>query len=456
MKGKHLSWVIVIVAIIGFTVFACGEPGGGGGKLELTEVSAKDLQTWTGQTAVISFTTSATGDYYYILRRSYSTAPTSEDILNQTSSYSDIEKRTEAVNKGKNEIKIYGLTQGSEYTAYLLAKNQSNTTGVKTVTFTPSAKIIGNWTVTDKSAVWGSSPQIQCVLFAEGKYFAVSNSNIFSSPDGMEWTAQSMSGFGLTGSIYGIAYGNGIIMIGVGRNSILYSEDGGSTWQKGGDPFDGVAIGTYNYPNLLKFAGGKFIISLTEPNGGNIGIPSAIYIAQSADGETWSYVFKDGYTVGNSLQFYDMAYGNGVYIALHGGGWSVSNDGFETNNWTTHDYTWGSSSTYNILCDDTVNPNLFIAGVRRTQYIFGSDGSSIRYVTGPTTISAAGCIVKGDGVYVIGTDGQDIWYSSNGEKWSSYSFSSDIIDSPSRTNLIVYGNGKFIIFLRDGKIVCNG
>jgi hypothetical protein len=463
-----LFGIIAIVAVIGFSFAACGDGGGGGGnnggnnsgKLALTEVSANDLQTWAGQTATVSFTTSAAGDYYYVLRRSYSTAPTSENILNQTSSSSNTEMRTGAVNKGKNEIKVSGLTQGSEYTAYLLAKNQSNTTDVKTVTFTPSAKIRGNWTVIDKSDVLEGNPQH--ALFAEGKYFAISYSKLFTSQDGMDWTAQNISDLGVAGvggSTFGIAYGNDILMIGVGGNSILYSEDGGSTWTKGGNPFDGVTIATYNTPDLLKFAGGKFIISLTNPKSGDSSNPSAIHVAQSADGKTWSYVTKDGYTVSNSPVFYDMAYGNGVYIALHSGGWSVSNDGFETNNWTTHEYTWGSSATYNILCDDTVNPNLFLAVNRRTPYIFSNDGSTVDYIrnAGLSNYTEAKCIVKGDGIYVVGTGGfREIWYSADSEKWYTYAFSQDMTgDVFARPNPIVYGNGKFIIFLNDGKIVCS-
>jgi hypothetical protein len=462
-----LFGIIVTVAVIGFSFAACGDSGGGGnnnggnnnGKLELTEVSAKDLQTWAGQTAAISFTTSAAGDYYYILRRSYSTEPTSEDILNQKSSSSNVEMRTEAVNKGKNEIKVSGLTQGYEYTAYLLAKNQSNTTDVKTVTFTPSAKIRGNWTVTDKSDALGADPRINYTLYAEGKFFAVSSTKIFSSPDGMDWTTQNVSDFGVGGNVQGIAYGNGIIMMLFGARTILYSDDGGSTWQKGGDPFDGVVIDTYNYPDLLKFAGGKFIISLTNPSSGSIGIPSAIYVAQSADGKTWSYVTKDGYTVGNTLIFRDIVYGNGVYIALHWGGWSVSNDGFETSDWTTHDYVWGSSATFNILCDDTVNPNRFIAVNGRTPYIFGNDGSTVDYIrnAGLSNYTEAQCIVKGDGIYVVGTDSfREIWYSADSEKWSTYTFSADIIGGTfAKTHPMVYGNGKFIIFRNDGKIVCS-
>jgi hypothetical protein len=459
-----LFGIIAIVAVIGFTFAACGDGGGGGGgggggnnggKLELTGVSANDLQTWAGQTATVSFTTSAAGDYYYVLRRSSSSPPTSENILSQTSSSSNTEMRTGAVTKGKNEIKVSGLTQGSEYTAYLLAKNQSNTTDVKTVTFTPSAKIRGNWTVIDKSEVLGGNPQH--ALFAEGKYFAIRYSKLFTSQDGMDWTAQNISDLvaGVSGNTFGIAYGNEILMIGVGANSILYSEDGGLTWQKGGNPFDGVVIDYNNYPNLLRFAGGKFIISLTNPSSGTSSNPSAIHIAQSVDGKTWSYVTKDGYTISNSPIFRDIVYGNGVYIALHWGGWSVSNDGFETSNWTTYDYTWGSSATFNILCDDTVNPNLFLAVVGRTPYFFSNDGSTVRYTTSVSETPLAACIVKGDGIYVVGTDGfRQIWYSANGERWSSYAFSQDMTgDVFARPNPIVYGNGKFIVFLGDGKII---
>ena len=469
-KIFKLIGIIAFAAVIGFSFTACDDENGGGGggtdngqnsKLELSSVQALDLATWAGQTATISFKTSADGDYYYVLRRSSTSAPTSEYILKQQLfSYLDAGIGTTTVNKGENTIKISGLTESYEYTAYLLAKNQSNTTDVKTVTFKPAAKI-KNWTVVDKSSVLGNSPSFVDAIFAEGKFFAISSSKIFISQNGLDWTSQNIDFSGLSGSsypqAYGITYGNGILMIGIVGDSyatsVIYSDDGGSTWKKGQKPFGDLTLVDYTpKPSMIKFAGGRFIISLTNPNGGYSDDPSAIYVSHSSDGVTWNYVSKDGYTVANRFNIYDIAYGNGIYIGLTGKGWIVSNDGFETNSWTDKSYTWGSStSDWNIIFDETAN--LFIGACGTSRYVFSNDGSSVQYKDlSSSTINSAQSIAKAEGIYVVGTDGfKEIWYSADGNKW--YAFKIAILeDSFAKTYPIVYGNGRFIILMRDGKI----
>ena len=131
------------------------------------------------------------------------------------------------------------------------------------------------------------------VTYAEGLFVAVggwtsAKANIFTSPDGQDWTLVENS---VNGTLYDIAYGNGRF-VAVGDSHLYYSDDL-ATWNLlarfANGPLYGVA-----------WSGGKFV---------TVGVDGEMYT--SPDGAVWTQVAS-----GTSLKLEDVAADGKRFIAV--------------------------------------------------------------------------------------------------------------------------------------------
>jgi len=242
-------------------------------------------------------------------------------------------------------------------------------------------------------------------------------------PMGPQWTMVTNPPFG-TGNIYDIAYGDGkFIAVGFSGspnyNRIAYSTDG-ANWSLVNNLPSSI------YPNAIIYGNGKWVTDNAYSTDGlswnmatnttSISSPKIIYgngkfvavggqnkIAYSADGQTWVAVSNPPFVTGSNLDYInDIAYGNGMFIAVGGNKIASSTDGI---NWTA------------------VSPSLF-------------GNNSIR------------CIAYGGGKFVASNDWNATAYSLDGKSWTPIIQNKLEGDYYSLNNLsfasLAFGNGKWI------------
>jgi hypothetical protein len=431
-----------------------GGLGDGNTQIQLTNGNPSELTTWTGETANISFNANSTGTYYYIIRRSTYSAPAVTAILNQTTSSSNTAMGTGSITQVVNTIQVSGLSDNTEYTAYIVAKNSSTTSELLTLSGVTTTAKIKSWTVIDRPAIFDG--MIKKVIFAEGKFLAITNNKLFISTDGITWDSRNLPASGSMNYVTGIAYGNGVLVISLydyyahekskPYNTAIFSTDTGNTWNDAiTTPF---SDNFQNPPSLLKFAGSRFIMYNWHRKGLYNDDPATAYFSYSIDGSTWNSSSKDG-TVGDFIvgDVVDVACGNGYYVATRYSGVIISTDGFASANWTPLNVSWSSDAGMTCIAFNA-EKNLFIAadGSRISTSTNGSSWSNSITVNNSFTLSHAESISSANGVVVIGTDGwKEIWYSSSLEKWSRFAIEGFLVDFAQDTSLVAYGNGRFVV-----------
>lgn len=142
---------------------------------------------------------------------------------------------------------------------------------------------------------------IGSVIYANGRIYATGGSDVLTSTDGLTWTG--MTSYTILGQTVGLQYGSGLFVLATtaeGKGHI-YSSPDGAQWS-----LRHVVEGTLYQ---LHFASGRFYAETG----------TAQFISE--DGMGWRLhetFYVDGiYTRGN---FRQMAYGNGAYVAVSGGG----------------------------------------------------------------------------------------------------------------------------------------
>ncbi|MCP4216194.1 MAG: hypothetical protein GY765_16220 [bacterium] len=181
------------------------------------------------------------------------------------------------------------------------------------------------------------------VVFTGQNFVAVGDSTVvYTSTDGATWTARS-SGYAYNAwaHLFGVTYGNGLV-IAVGRDKlIMSSNDNGVTWKtvnpRSTDVYDediskvaygngvfvacGESGGRWTSSNgsewkessfgigtrCVAFGGGQFLVGATN---------GSIY--SSTDGNTWTSVYIGTHIV-------SLAYGNGTWMAVGSNIWTSTN-----------------------------------------------------------------------------------------------------------------------------------
>jgi hypothetical protein len=246
-------------------------------------------------------------------------------------------------------------------------------------------------------------------------------------------------------------------------------------------------FGTDYNINAIAYGSNGSTVSKFVAVGGN-GYSQGGKIAYSADGVTWTDVKLNSLFLNNNILI-AITYGNGKFVA--GGysvGWStdgvtwteVSNSTFGNNSinaitygsngstvskfvavgnsgkmaWSTDGITWTavSNSTFGTSIIRTIayGNGKFVAGGNSGKMATSTDGVTWTAVTNSTFgTSAIYTIAYGNGKFVAGISGDSkIVYSSDGVTWTAVSNST----FDSWINAISYGNGKFVAVGDSGKM----
>lgn len=234
---------------------------------------------------------------------------------------------------------------------------------------------------------------------------------------GITWIART-SGF--SGTIYDLAYGNGLfVAVGAG-GQLTTSSDGGVTWTARTSSFGATNIYTVTYGN------GTFVAA------GDSG-----KLATSPDGITWTQR-TSGF--GSSL-IDGSGYGNGLFVIVGLGGLlSTSPDGIT---WTSRTSSFGAS---NINCVEYGN-GLYVAG-GDGKIATSTDGITWTQRTSPFS-GVVTDIAYGNNLYVaVSSFPNNIATSSDGISWTLRT--SGVAQNFS---FAAYGNGTYMAGGGNGSVV---
>lgn len=230
-----------------------------------------------------------------------------------------------------------------------------------------------------------------------------------------------------------VIYANGKF-VAISSNGIAYSYDGLS-WNTANNP-----VSNTNWRKIA-YGNGKFVII----SDGNY-ISGSSKVAYSTDGINWA---TSQLPTGSNWK--GIAYGNGKFVAVghkgnqEGSACAYSTDGI---NWTTpsyfpkyvyYDIAYGNGIFFACGCDyDSA----------RGIGMYSTDGIDWTSITLPGSY-AYHCITYGNGRFVSKSIRNHITYSSNGKTWSS-----QIAMGGLEYMDITYAKGKFILVIY-GKIYCS-
>lgn len=155
----------------------------------------------------------------------------------------------------------------------------------------------GVFTSTNASS-WPAAPILPSgfmdIAYGNGVFCAVGNQNLATSTDGQNWTLRTL---GTTASLRSVAFGNGTF-VAVGDSSMAWLSDNGANWR---------AVPAAQLPSnayRIVFQNGTF---RTVGGGGQI--------ASSVDGSTWTRE-----PISATVPLWDVAFGNGLWVAVGGTG----------------------------------------------------------------------------------------------------------------------------------------
>jgi hypothetical protein len=306
------------------------------------------------------------------------------------------------------------------------------------------------------TAISGTFLQLNAVAYGNGTFVAVGNQGtILISPDGVTWTERTPCS-GTTDNLSTIAYGNGTFVVISDYNTVLTSPDG-YTWTLKGD-FIGFSYG-------MCFDQGKFVvvdwgyiytspdgITWTERNSGTsyalkgVAYGNGTFVAvgdygtvvTSPDGATWTERNS-----GTNSYFYAIAYGNSTFVAVGDYGTVVTSlDGIT---WTERVPATSSYNTHNGV---TYGNGTFVAVDDLGSVVTSLDG--ITWTERVPATSFLNGVTYGKGTFVaVGRDGSNgiIFTSSDGAAWTAIS------GTFLQLNAVAYGNGTFVAVGDHGTIL---
>jgi hypothetical protein len=186
-----------------------------------------------------------------------------------------------------------------------------------------------SWTAVTAANNGGFST-INGVAYGNGTWVAVGNSGkIATSGDGASWTAVSDSTFD-SSIIKGVAYNNGT-WVAVGESGKIATSGDGASWTA-------VSDSTFGTSTIIGVVYGGA--------GDDAGWVAVSYgkIATSGDGASWTAVSSNLSNL-NSTIYYDMAYGNGKWVAVGASGSGSGSRGIMACAYSGHVRYWTTSSS---------------------------------------------------------------------------------------------------------------
>jgi hypothetical protein len=297
--------------------------------------------------------------------------------------------------------------------------------------------------------IWAGAPGMFVAAGAGG--------TLLTSPDGETWTPRTS---GATVYLSGVAYGNGLFVVtgfygqtGSGYGVLLTSPDG-VVWTSqpigpvpplydaefGGGRFVVTGFGRYSFAstdgtNWTQGGGSEDLTRLIYANG-KFTATSSQGISHSADGLVWNYI-DSGYR----SYVYDIAFGNGKYVAVGNQGWHMaSSDGLY---WTSS-YR-GLVETFN---DAAYGNGVFVVVGGSGAILTGPEGpGAFVQRDGYTRDDLKGVVFANDRFVAVGGEGT-IRESTNGINWSGFN-----LESEPRLQDVCFGDGRFVAVGGGGEVV---
>jgi hypothetical protein len=267
------------------------------------------------------------------------------------------------------------------------------------------------------------------VSYVNGIYVATGN-GIWTSPDGTTWTrrlftnnpifnasgngtstivattsygAYTSTDNGVTWTFYPINVSYAFVWVAYGASKfVALSNDGYAYYSSNGITWTACTNTPTTTCTFFKFVGSAFIIGNSDASGS---------IVASTDGITFTRTGPGGVT------FYDVAFGNSIYVAVgFGGPYSATTP---TSTWTVR--TAGGQTAYSVAYGSTTGQFVSVGNDNGTKTeIYSSTNGTTWSLTASTLTLADARVVKTDGTnYIVLTNNSVYYTSSNGTTWTN-------------------------------------
>ena len=441
--------IVALIAIFGFSFAACDNATGGGGGDGGGSIPAALAARWYfsqadadvgGEDGMSGFAYEFKADGTWIavvggvigkisVSGNTITTYSSAGYMMGTAQYSIIETRLSLYNVGMSS----GLVEN-----YYYKKGSSSSGGGVSL----------NWT--NVSSPFSTGETISGIVYGNGKFIAVGSAlsypayagKIAYSTDGQTWSIVADSQFPSSG-INSVTWGNDKFVAVGGKGQIAYSADG-QTWTA-------VTDGKFGTDYEIK--------GIACGNGKFVAVGEKGKMAYSADGQTWTavedstfYEYFSGVPSGRDI--YDVAWDDNKFVAVgygrmtatspDGVNWTGSKDEDDNLAWQIFTVVWGN--------------NKWVAGGTSSTASYSADGGNwtasngaLFYVTGQGTGSIMGIAFGNNKFVAVGyNDYRDRFaYSTDGINWTT---GSSIFGMSNQTNCIAYGDGKWVVGGKNGKM----
>ncbi|MCL2043629.1 MAG: glycoside hydrolase [Treponema sp.] len=282
------------------------------------------------------------------------------------------------------------------------------------------------WTAVTDPTVESAFPDVSNSAFTDINAIAYGNgllvaggsrgTMIYSDDNGDTWQSVSDSGFG-TDTISKITFGNGTFVAVGQAGSVSYSSDG-ITWI-------GISPGAFGglYIQDIAFGNGRFVAgAFTNPNN---------RIAYSDNGATWTRVTDIDTVFGTTGMLRSIGYGNGRFIAAGSGSRIAYSD--------DDGLTWTQSTTGHTsgqISGIAYNNGRFVAGAvdGGSVRLFYSDDDGDNWNEAVGSIGNVYSIIHGNGYFVAAGQSGRIGYSSDGIKQKPFYGSKQIMKNNWKKN----------------------
>ncbi|MCI0748428.1 MAG: hypothetical protein L0Y58_23730 [Verrucomicrobia subdivision 3 bacterium] len=254
-----------------------------------------------------------------------------------------------------------------------------------------------NW-LPGGGAITGSL-QMDAVTYANGTFVAVGHPGmIITSANGTNWTKRSKDMGGTGGGIFGLAYGSGLFA--AAQDKGLFTSADGVTWTNtgpgflGGPSLRGVVHGNGKFV-FWGFQGSLRFLSSYDPTSGTTTPASGMINVNSVAFGNGTFVRVDAPPAGTNQ--------SPIYTSINGIQWTPRNSGV-------------NASLLSIFFD-----GIRFMTVAGTNMLTSTDGTI--WTAQPTTGSAPSVFFTyGNGLYLAGTGGSQIRYSTDGINWTNVFF----------------------------------
>lgn len=363
--------------------------------------------------------------------------------INQFSTDGTLAANSSNIVPVQSAVKSYVASQFANIAVSNNTISTTNGTGLDLI-LSPDQSGVGTWIAV--SGLTGPS-QAFALVEVSGNTYTVTPQ---SAPVAASWT--------------GVAYGNGAWASVAQNGSTAYTTNG-TTW------YSGTALpSAYTWWDVT-YGNGAFVavsqntssvitaspaINSATANWIDVATNGTIWVAISVSGQT-SYssngiTWNIGGTLPTATGWYDVTYGNGVFVAI-----SQKTTGGSISAYSTNGITWtaggsmGSTSQFFSLA--TNNTGQFVAVALNSAVVSVSNNQGVGWTQYPMPSSQAwSSVTYGSGVYVAVSGWSSVStvgaYSTTGTNWTQIT-----LPTSAAWSSVTYGNGKFVAVAATGQVI---